>query len=1062
MAPTYDPKTGQAQTDIGVFRVNTDPNDLNNQGIKTPTNVDLLRTEEGQRQQEFRDPNGNTTDASNAFKYGVNQQELDRQFNQVAPGSTLDKNSLQFETDVTLRTRDGAHAYAQGIRATVTKPDGTKTEQLILVAGGSVDRDKDGNLLPREATIPMKWGPNDDVKLEIVNIKNNGGEIEDSGVTIDKNDLLTWEDMSGGGDYDLKDGAGAVTLGGKGSGAFQQIGVSVRTTTKEVPLDPLTRQEQTVARNDATVVSDRQQKDKVVVGQGTVVQETRVDGIASRDAVEVERARLARERVESRQYETTKTDVQRGRVQATRPNAVVLPHATGVGVDETGVQVNDNVRPEDRQTNAQKYTSAGQVRMGSDGGSFTYQTGPLNKNPDASPTLLSGTVSVNPGAGANQAGITVTATLTQYIGSTHQRYTDMYGNVVKNPNPDGPELVEVKRNNSSRIEGYVPDKPDVHIPGTQIVSKNGVYAINGREAIMSPPDPSKAGRGDAAYTDNVGGIIITKTDGTMVFKPQWTKAGFEQNTTVFGAGQVTQVMQALVPQQKGQDLQLGQSYEVKKAPDGTYQVAGFKAITPDAQPQNFVQIAQDTYAIEDTLASGNAANAKFDGRQGVHRQQPGGPDIATVDVGTAGTDATVNNTAKTPDVTIPGERGQEGRWVTPSSTNFRVGLSVSSGLGNREDIKTTTTSRYQEDTRIREEVEVTKSTPGQIQTPVADITTTSTDYQDIAQRTTNLRDTDTGYQDTTETKNYATGQTRIDTTQTQVTTTQNGRTSFDIGSDGNLTNVQNTLVGSPTSVDGASTTTSTIKSGAEQLTGVSSVTSDRVSTGTSTEVTGVSVGDAERVLGQSTSTTQRVQTGDSKFVATGPSNTTEQVLSAAELGKTVILLDRKVSTTRESHPDFAPVTAEIRAGMIHQWGGTPHTAAANSVSADLFARGVVLGQSDKGAVGGVRLEMILNPLGEEQKPAYRVTKEGNVEPIYKTRPVLDADGNKVYATVKDKDGKDMQVQVNEFVRDAEGKLVQDTVGTGKAKGPGIYLRVEKELIGDGRALSIQGGLKFDF
>lgn len=1067
MAPTYDPTTGQSQTTNGVFEIKTDPSDLNNQGINTPNDVDTLRTVEGQRQREFRDQNGNTTPASNSFDVRINGTELERQFNQVAPGSTLDQNSLQYNTEIVLKSREGNHAYAQGIRATVTHADGTQTTQTILVAGDRVKVGPDGKPLPTEAKIPTSFGPNDKVKWEVVNIKENGGAIEDSGVTIDKNGMLAWEDMKNGGDYDFRDGQGAATFGGSGSGNFQQIVTSVKTTVTEVPIDPSTRQTQSTVRNDATVVSvgSSQATDKVVVNEGNIVEKTRVDSITREAAVDIEKERRELMRTQSRQFETTEVDKQRGRVEAAQPNPVVLPHATGVRVDETKVPVNDNVRPEDRQTIYDKYKPSAQVRMGTDGGSFTVQSAPLNPNPDAPPTLVGATVTVNPAAGANQAGITVTANITQYLDRTHKGATDMYGNEIKNPNPDGPRLLQPTGTfNNSRIVGYVPPTPDVTIPGTQIVSKNGVFELpKDKQVIISPPDPSKAGRGDAAYTDNVGGLIITKPDGTMVFKPQWTKAGYEQNATVLEAGQATKVMQALVPQQKGQDLQLGQSYEVKKAPDGSYQVGSFKAITPDVHPQNFKEIAQDTYAVEDTLRAGNVANEKFDGRQGVHRHQPGGPDIATVDVGTPGTDASVQNTARTPDVTIPGDPGQEGYEKTTSTTNFRVGASLTSGLGNREDVTRRTTSRYQEDTQIKDVVEETRTTPGEIQTPVADITTTTTGYQDVANRTTttNTRTTDSGYTDTTTTNNYQTDRTRIDTTNTPVTTTTQGTTTFDINAQGNLTNVQNTM-GQSTTVEGQSTTTSTIRHGAEALVGTSSVTSDRVSTGTSTEVTGVSVetGAPERVLGTSTSTTERL-TGDSKFVATGATTSTTQVLSSEELGKTVVLLDRKTTVSKESHPDFAPVTGEIRAGVIHQWGGTPHTAAANSASLDLYAKGVVLGQSDKGAVGGVRLEVILNPLGEEQKPAYRVTKEGNVEPIYKTRPVKDAEGNNVYATLKDKDGKDMQVQVNEFVRDKDGNLVQETTGTGRPNGPGIYLRVDKELIGDGRALSIQGGVKFD-
>ncbi|MGB3298960.1 MAG: hypothetical protein WBA76_11870, partial [Phormidesmis sp.] len=59
------------------------------------------------------------------------------------------------------------------------------------------------------------------------------------------------------------------------------------------------------------------------------------------------------------------------------------------------------------------------------------------------------------------------------------------------------------------------------------------------------------------------------------------------------------------------------------------------------------------------------------------------------------------------------------------------------------------------------------------------------------------------------------------------------------------------------------------------------------------------------------------------------------------------------------------------------------------------------------------------------------------------------------------DGSTVAVPVNQFVLNEEGQRLAQTVGTGKAKGPGIYLRVEDVLTGDEGA-AIAGGIRFSF
>ena len=55
----------------------------------------------------------------------------------------------------------------------------------------------------------------------------------------------------------------------------------------------------------------------------------------------------------------------------------------------------------------------------------------------------------------------------------------------------------------------------------------------------------------------------------------------------------------------------------------------------------------------------------------------------------------------------------------------------------------------------------------------------------------------------------------------------------------------------------------------------------------------------------------------------------------------------------------------------------------------------------------------------------------------------------------------VSVPVNQFRVDEAGQRVAQTVGTGKAKGPGLYLRAQ-DVLNDNEGALIAGGLQFTF
>ena len=148
-------------------------------------------------------------------------------------------------------------------------------------------------------------------------------------------------------------------------------------------------------------------------------------------------------------------------------------------------------------------------------------------------------------------------------------------------------------------------------------------------------------------------------------------------------------------------------------------------------------------------------------------------------------------------------------------------------------------------------------------------------------------------------------------------------------------------------------------------------------------------------------------------------------------------------------------------GGVFNFGNTPWTSAANTVRAEFFARDTVIGIGGDAAETGWRAEVLFHPFGEVQRDAFQYDAQGNMTPVYKTEAVRDAGGQPMYKTLTDADGQPVEVMVNQFVTDESGDRVAQTVGTGEAQGPGIYLRVE-DAFNDDETLIVAGGFQFSF
>jgi hypothetical protein len=187
---------------------------------------------------------------------------------------------------------------------------------------------------------------------------------------------------------------------------------------------------------------------------------------------------------------------------------------------------------------------------------------------------------------------------------------------------------------------------------------------------------------------------------------------------------------------------------------------------------------------------------------------------------------------------------------------------------------------------------------------------------------------------------------------------------------------------------------------------------------------------------------------------------TETTIDETPSSRTVreISREQETITTRESSANFSAVLGEVAVGGVYNFGNTPWTAAANTVRAEVFYRDTVFGRDAGDSEVGIRGEVVFHPFGEVKRHAYQVDAAGEVVPVYQTEPVLDAIGRQITELVTNDTGESVEIPVNQFLLDEAGERVAQQVGTGRAKGPGAYLRVENAF-GNDSGVEVAGGIR---
>ncbi len=803
----------------------------------------------------------------------------------------------------------GDHSFGEGIQVTVFDKDNNiiQAAQTRFVRGDRVTRGPEGEPLPDSGRIVVTYGVDDRVELRVLNLRDNNTPATQSGVYFTNNRRLIAEDLPDGGDLDFNDGDYLDVPSGSGEADAVERATRTETDTREetTDLEPEIRREAVVESEEIATVTE-----------------------ISEDVIS-----------EDREF---------GSIEAPDSLANRLGHAVGKRTEDGDLLVYD------------RYSSTARVRAGSDGLGVTGQLRPLLGNPKAPPTLLSADATFNPFAGDNEAGFSTTLGITQFLTRTHRTATDVLGNEITALDSDDRLLEPTGLFNNRRMVGYVPDG------GDRLSSDGGIFTLpQAQSVVIQPPNPQAVGRGNAAYTDNVGGLIIEDAAGDLTFVPQWTRDGYRQETTTLSPGEARRIIYALVPQQTGQNLQLNQAYAVEVS--GTeYRIAdgGFTIIAADQHPENFYQETANVFAVEDTLSDiNNAATAVFNGIRGLYVEPSGNDLVPTVDPDIPSlADARVGNELNLV------SNGQRAYSQTTRAAGLYLGGALTGGIGNQED----------NITRVQSTVE------------------TATDELRTRRRI----------------NTFSTPRSQVisNTIETTTTTERNGRATFDINDSGML----------------------------EQV--AFNPTSEAIETGTDSRDLGT---EEETRLGEETQT----------------DSFTEETVEV--LDTRVSISDQSSSSDTDSYANASPISGEIALGGVLNFGNTPWSPAANTVRAELFARDTVIGRSSNDSEVGWRAQATFYPFGEVQREGYQYDEVGNLVPLYQTEPDVDASGQRKVDLLPMANGDMVEVPVSKFVVDENGDRIAQEVGTGRPKGPGVYVRVE-DAWDDGDGAVVDGGLQFAF
>lgn len=456
-----DSDSGAVQVDHNAFDIKTGP--LENSSY-VPLPAHLL----GDTHDRVAQPVVPGQWSPNHVEFTPDLDYLNQSFNQLLGQDndglsyTLQPESLQMTTRFNLGHRSLAHDYGEGIEVSVYGLDGTlRSREAVFVSGDRVKIGPDGQPLPPTAELNVTYEANETVRLRVLNVRQDGATPSESGIYFAQDGSFVVEDLQNGGDLDFNDGDYVQLSGGQGAAQIleERSTISYETETVEIPLDPALRQE---ILEETTTAASLVELDEVLSEERTW-----------------------------------------GQIELPETVATWLGHARAARTENNELLVYD------------RYSGAAQVRLGSNGAGLTGQLSPLVNNPKAPPTLLTGNLTFDPSADDNEAGLTTTLGITQFLNPTHRVARDVFGNEIIALAGSSSTLLEpTGLFTNRRMVGYVPPTESAQVLSSQLTSVNGIFEIPADQSVrVAAPDPQKVGRGNAAYTDNVGGLLLEDTAG---------------------------------------------------------------------------------------------------------------------------------------------------------------------------------------------------------------------------------------------------------------------------------------------------------------------------------------------------------------------------------------------------------------------------------------------------------------------------------------------------------------------------------------------------------------------
>lgn len=123
------------------------------------------------------------------------------------------------DLDVQIDRVPGAHSYAEGIELT----GGNGTTQSAYIRGSKVRTDSQGNQLADSEQLSTSFSRGENARIGFRNIRENGGQIEQSGVHFMNDGSIITEDLQNGGDLDFNDGKYLTNLSGSAVAQIENV-----------------------------------------------------------------------------------------------------------------------------------------------------------------------------------------------------------------------------------------------------------------------------------------------------------------------------------------------------------------------------------------------------------------------------------------------------------------------------------------------------------------------------------------------------------------------------------------------------------------------------------------------------------------------------------------------------------------------------------------------------------------------------------------------------------------------------------------------------------------------